>query len=93
MRNVCDAVAFLVKKNNIINELGVLGGHKKRLVGPILGHSNMIHCFPFHQKARGMRAGGSLFIITIRIRAPAILTTHTKATVRQRDKSGYTNTL
>ena len=53
----------------------------------------MIHCFPFHQKAWGMRAGCSLFIITIRIRAPATLTTHAKATIRQQDKSGYTNTL
>ena len=58
-----------------------------------LGHSNMIHCFPFHQKAWGMRAGGSLFIITIGIRAPATLTTYAKATIRQGDKSGYTNTL
>ena len=46
----------------------------------------MIHCFPFHQKAWDMRAGGravhySLFIITIRIRAPATLTTFAKATV------------
>ena len=52
-------------------------------------HSNMIHCFPYHQKAWGMRASNSLSIITIRIRAPAILTTHAKATIRQRDKSRY----
>ena len=53
----------------------------------------MIHCFPFHQKAWGMWADGSLFIITIHIREPATLMTHAKAAVRQRDKSGYTDTL
>jgi hypothetical protein len=56
----------------------------------------MIPCFPFHQKAWGMRAGGSLFIIhyhCIRIRAPATLTTHAEATFRQCGKGGYTNTL
>ena len=59
-----------------------------------LGHSNMIHCLPFHQKAWGMQAGGSLLIITLRtcIRAPETLTIHTKATVR-RDKNEYTNAL
>ena len=28
-----------------------------------LGHSNMIHCFPFHQKVWGMQVGSSLFTI------------------------------
>jgi hypothetical protein len=51
----------------------------------LLGHSNMIPCFPFHQKAWGTRAGGSLFVIhyhaLLRISAPAILTTHAEATL------------
>jgi hypothetical protein len=34
-----------------------------KLSGMPLGHSNMIPCFPFHQKAWGKRAGGSLFIV------------------------------
>ncbi len=43
----------------------------------------MIPCFPFHQKAWGMRAGRLLFGITIHtcIRAPATLTTHANAAV------------
>jgi hypothetical protein len=34
----------------------------------------MIPCFPFHQKAWGMRAGGSLSLYVIG--APTTLTTH-----------------
>ena len=54
----------------------------------------MIHCFPFTRKpgACGWVVHYSLFIITIHnIRAPATLTTHAKAAIRQRDESGYTN--
>ena len=33
------------------------------------------------------------YSFTIRIRVPAILTTHAKATIRQQYKTGYTNIL
>ena len=39
------------------------GSHAREALILCLGHSNMIHCFPFHQEAWGMRVGGSLFII------------------------------